>query len=448
MVAAHSQSGNPKLRQATSLRRVIRSSLAHDVVGIPDPFRRARIPKDLDAVTTVAAEESAFAVGLTDEGVERIWSAVCSLYRSGIHPAIALCIRRRGAVVLDRAIGHARGNGPGEAKVADKELATPDTPFGIFSASKGTTATLIHLLDERGLVHIGDPIAEYLPRFAENGKAGITLNHLLSHRAGIAGLPKEAFDLDRVDDWEYQRELMYAARPTTRAGKRQAYHAISGGSILGEIVREVTGKSIRDVLADEILRPLDFRWMNYGVAPEDVPLVATNYPTGPVLLPPASTFMTRALGGIHPDAATRMSNDPRFLTSVLPAASCVATANELSRFYELLLREGELDGVRVMEGRTIRRACIEQSHLEVDLSLGLPIGFSRGYMLGGKVLSLFGPDTEQAFGHLGWINILGWADPARDISVGLITTGKAALYPEVGRWWQIMNRIGRECPKV
>jgi CubicO group peptidase (beta-lactamase class C family) len=143
-----------------------------------------------------------------------------------------------------------------------------------------------------------------------------------------------------------------------------------------------------------------------------------------------------------------MSNDPRFLTSVLPAASGVSTANELGRFYELLLREGELDGVRVMETRTIRRARVEQSHLEVDLSLGLPIGFSRGYMLGGKVLSLFGPDTEQAFGHLGWINILGWADPARNLSVGLITTGKAALYPEVGRWWQIMNRIAKECGKV
>jgi CubicO group peptidase (beta-lactamase class C family) len=427
---------------------VIRSSLAHDVAGIPDPLRRARIPKDLESVTTLAPEESAAAVGLTDAGVDRIWNAVRSLYRSGIHPAIALCIRRRGAVILDRAIGHARGNGPGEAKVLDKELATPDTPFGIFSATKGTTATLIHLLDERGVLHIGDPIAEYLPRFAENGKAGITINHLLSHRAGIATLPKEAFDLDRIGDWESQRELMYAAKPTFRAGKRQAYHAVSGGSVLGEVVREVTGKSIRDVLAEEILDPLGFQWMNYGVAPADVPRVAVNYPTGPVLLPPVSNLLTRALGGIHPDAATRMSNDPRFLTSVLPAASGVSTANELSRFYELLLRGGELDGVRVMDARTVRRARVEQSHLEVDLSLGLPIGFSRGYMLGGKVFSLFGPDTEQAFGHLGWINILGWADPARDISVGLITTGKAALYPEVGRWWQIMNRIGKECSKV
>jgi CubicO group peptidase (beta-lactamase class C family) len=427
---------------------VIRSSLVHDVAGIPDPLRRARIPRDLDSVTTVGQEQDPGEGGMTPEAIGRVWDAVRSLYRSGIHPAIALCVRRHGAVVIDRAIGHARGNGPGEAKNPDKELATPETPFGIFSATKGTTATLIHLLDERGLLHTGDPIAEYLPRFAENGKAGITINHLLSHRAGIAGLPKEAFDLERINDWEFQRELMYAAKPTSRAGKRQAYHAVSGGSVLGEVVREVTGKSIRDVLAAEILDPLRFRWMNYGVEPEDIPRVAVNYPTGPILPPPLSTFLTRALGGIHPDDATRMSNDPRFLTSVLPAASGIATANELGRFYEMLLRGGELDGVRVMEARTIRRARLERSHLEFDQSLGLPMSFSRGYMLGDRLISLFGRDTEQAFGHLGWINILGWADPARDISVGLITTGKAALYPEVGRWWAIMNRIGRECAKV
>ena len=68
---------------------------------------------------------------------------------------------------------------------------------------------------------------------------------------------------------------------------------------------------------------------------------------------------------------------------MLPAANGVSTANELSRFYELLRNGGELDGVRVMDPRTIRRATAEQSHLEVDYTLGLPIGFSMGFMLGG-----------------------------------------------------------------
>ncbi|RZI87274.1 MAG: hydrolase, partial [Microbacterium sp.] len=171
--------------------------------------------------------------------------------------------------------------------------------------------------------------------------------------------------------------------------------------------------------------------------------VGLNYPTGPTPVPPLSTFLTRALG-VHPDEATRMSNDPRFLSAVLPAANGVATANELGRFYEMLRCGGELDGVRVLDERTIRRARVAQSHLEVDGSLGLPIAFSYGYMLGGKVLSLYGPNTTKAFGHLGWINIMGWADPERALSVGLITTGKSVVYPEVARFWEIGHRIGLE----
>lgn len=412
-----------------------------------DPLRRIRVPRDLDAVTTVGAEDDPADVGLTRDAVERIWADARSLYRSGIHPALTLCVRHQGAVVLDRVIGHARGNGPADRRDTAKVPVTPDTPLCIFSASKGITATLIHLLDERGVLHVGDRVAEYLPDFARNGKAAITIGQVLSHRAGIPNLPDGALDLNLLEDWEHQRHLMYDATPIHRPGKRQAYHAVSGGNILGEVVREVTGKGIREVLAEEILDPLGFRWTNFGVAADDVDKVALNYPTGPLLLPPVSTMLTRALG-TPPDEATRVSNDPRFLRAVLPAANTVSTAHELSRFYELLRRGGELDGVRILQPRTIRRATVEQSHLEVDFSLGLPIGFSMGYMLGGRRISLFGPDTEGAFGHLGWVNILSWTDPSRALSAAMITTGKAAVYPEVGRFLQIPNRIRREVPKV
>lgn len=424
-----------------------RSVLLHDVARVPDPLRRARIPRPLSSVTTIGDEADPASVDMTVEGIETIWDGVRGLYRSGIHPAISLCVRLRGVVVLNRAIGHARGNGPLDGPDAEKELATPETPFCIFSAAKAVTATLIHRLDEEGLLHIADPVAEYLPEFARHGKEGITIAHVLSHRAGIPAMPKGALDMDRIDDWEYHRELMYDSKAVMRPGRRQAYHAVSGGAVLGEVVREVTGQSIREVLADRILDPLGFRWTNYGVAPEDVAKVGLAYPTGPPPVPPVSTFLTRALGGVAPDEATRISNDPRYLTGILPAANVVSTADELSRFFEMLRCGGELDGVRVLEERTIRRALLPQSRLEVDLSLALPIPFSYGFMLGTPKVGLFG-DAPGAFGHLGYINILGWADPARELSVGLITSGKAAIYPEVTRWLDVPRRIGKAAPSA
>jgi CubicO group peptidase (beta-lactamase class C family) len=386
-------------------------------------------------------------VGLREATIERIWSSVREFYRTGVHPAIQLCLRRNGKVVLDRAIGHARGNGPDDPRDAPKVPVTPDTPFCVFSTSKGITAMVIHLLQDRGALDISDRVTDYIPEYGTHGKADTTIAHVLAHRAGIPGLPRAALDLDRVGDREFLTRTICDAKPFVKPGTLLAYHAVSGGFILGEIVQRVTGKSIREVLAQEILDPLGFRWGNYGVQVEDVECVGLNYLTGPRLLPPLSTLVTRVLS--QPiDKVIELSNDPRFLTAVIPSANLVTSANELSRFFEIFRAGGELDGVRVMSTDTIHRALTEQSRLEIDLSLGFPTRFSYGLMLGAKILSLYGRDTDLAFGHLGLINIMGWADPERGISGGLITSGKALVYPELPRFYGVMQRIASEVPKV
>jgi CubicO group peptidase (beta-lactamase class C family) len=404
------------------------------IPGLPDPLRRIDVPKDLAAVTTVAGEEPR---GLDQGGAERIWGAVERLYRSGVHPAITLCVRHRGAVVLDRAIGHARPD----------RLATPQTPFVIYSAAKAITATLIHLLDERGHLHIDDRVCEYIPEFARHGKHDITIEHVLSHRAGVPTLPKEVLDLDNIDRRDLLVEILCDAEPRHRAGGRLAYHAVSGGFILGEVAARVTGKDVRELLRDEILAPLGFRWGNYGVAPEDVDAVGLSRPTGAPALPPVSTLLERALG-LPPDEVTRQSNDPRFLTGIVPAGNVVTTANEFSRFFELLRAGGTLDGVQVLEPRTIRRAIAERAYRQVDLTLGAPLRHSAGFMLGAQAISLFGPNTEHAFGHLGFTNVLGWADPERELAVGLITSGKPVLHHGLPDLWALTRRIGLEAPRI
>jgi CubicO group peptidase (beta-lactamase class C family) len=405
------------------------------------------MPRDLDDVTTAGPEEPAEAAGLDERNVEAMWKAAVDLYRSGVHPALQLCVRRHGKVVIDRAIGHKTGNGPHDPPDAEKVQATPETPFCVYSASKGITAMVIHLLDEQGALSIEDRVADHIPEYACHGKESTTIAHVLAHRAGVAAMPRDAIDLDRLVDREFLVGLMCEAKASSEPGKMLAYHAVSGGFILGEIVQRVTGKPIRDVLAEEILDPLGFRWGNYGVEPDDVSEVGAAYVTGPRLLPPLSTLVTRALS-VPLDKVIEISNDARFLTGVIPSANVVTNANELGRFFEIFRAGGELDGVRVMRPETIRRALTEQSHLEIDLTLGFPTRFSYGLMLGSKVLSLFGRDTQHAFGHLGLINIMGWSDPERAISVGLITSGKAVLYPELPRFYGVMQRVTSECPKV
>lgn len=416
---------------------------------LPSLVSRSRVPEDLAAVTAInrEAEVEPRAVEVAEDGVEQIWRAVERLYASGMHPALQLCVRRHGEVLIDRAIGYAAGNGPQDRRRTEKVPATPATPFNIFSASKAVTAMVIHLLDQRRQVHLNDPVCEYIPEFGVHGKEQITIQHVLTHRAGIPNLPREVM---RLETLEHEGEILARlcdAEPIWRPGRRLAYHAITGGFILGEIVRRVTGKSIRAFLREQIQAPLGFRWLNYGVAARDVGKVARSYFTGPPLLPPLSTLMERVLG-LPMQEVIVASNDPRFLTAVIPAGNLIATANEMSRFYQLLLAGGTLDGVTVFEPRTIRRAVQEQSYLEFDLTLVLPLRYAMGFMLGGKTLSLYGPDTDAAFGHLGFTNILCWADPERQLAGALMSSGKPLIYPEIYYLYDLMWTIDAVCAKT
>ena len=418
------------------------------VRGIANPIRRVRVPRDLTAITSRTDRETDPAdVGMTDAGVEAMWTAAERLFRRGMSPALTLCVRRQGAVVLDRSLGWARGAGPLEPRGTERVLATPDTPFCIFSSSKAVTAVVMHLLAERDVVHLNDRVIDYLPEFAGGGRDAITIGQVLSHRAGIPQLPRDAMDLERLEDPEKILEAIPRLRRTHRPGAAVAYHTVSGGFVLGEVVRRATGNDIRTVLAETILDPLGFRWMNYGVAPEDVPLVGLAYPTGPRLFPPTSVLMTRALG-MPIDELTELSNDPRLLMGIVPAGNVVATANEMSRFMDLLRAGGTLDGVQVMKPRTIRRAIVETSYHELDRTLGFPLRYSHGFMLGARTLSLYGPDTDEAFGHLGFTNVSMWADPRRELAVGLITSGKPVVGPHLDALWRLFREIGRAAPKV
>jgi CubicO group peptidase (beta-lactamase class C family) len=374
-----------------------------------------------------------------------MWSAVVSLYKTGLHPAIALCVRRRGAVVIDRAIGHLRGNAPADPPDVPRIPIRHDSLFNLYSGSKAITAMLIHLLDERGQIRLDDTVAEYIPEFAQHGKEWVTIRHILTHRAGIPSVPGQKVDLELLSDPARILDVICRMKPISAPGRRLSYHAFTGGYVLGEIVRRVTGKDLRAYYQDEVRAPLGFRTFDFGVPLKDVDLVAENAFTGAPALPPYSWLVERSLGvGIH--EAVRLSNASRFLTAVIPSGNIIGTAEEGSRFFELLLRGGELDGKRVFQLRTVRRAVAEQSYLEIDSFLGMPIRYGMGFMLGSRWLSLYGHQTPRAFGHIGFTNVAAWADPDRDLSVCLMTSGKPFITPGQVAWLNVGRTIARLSP--
>jgi len=128
-------------------------------------------------------------------------------------------------VVLDRTLGCA-----------------PDALFLIYSASKPVVALLVHVLAERGQVNLDDPVATHWPQFAQHGKGSITIRHILQHRAGIPVTGGLLATLAHMHDWNKSVRDAERTKPRWPAGPVPAYHFISYGFILGELVQRVTGR--------------------------------------------------------------------------------------------------------------------------------------------------------------------------------------------------------------
>jgi CubicO group peptidase (beta-lactamase class C family) len=410
--------------------------------------RHCRVYPAREVTTTnAAAEVDPRRAALDRDDVDAIWHAVERLYATGLQPAMALTVRRRGQVIIDRAIGHVRGNAPDDPPDADKPLATPKTLFNLFSASKTVTAMLAHLLEDRRLVHLDDPVADYFPEFGRRGKRYVTIRQILTHRAGIPTLRDVAMRPELIADHDRLMELICDTEPLSVHGRQVAYHALTGGMVIGELVRRVTGQDIQQFLDDNVRKPLGFESFRFGASQADRARMAHNAFTGLLPAPPMSTIMRRALG-VSVLEAVEIANDPLVLSVVVPSGNLICTADEACRFFEMLLCAGELDGVRVFERRTVRRAVAEQSWLELDTFLAFPVRYGTGFMLGGKVLSLYGFDATQAFGHIGFTNVVLWADPERDVSACFMTAGKPLTTPGQIYWWNVMRTIASRCRKI
>lgn len=412
------------------------------------PYTRTHVPADLSSVTHIGEGETAAAeAGLDPRAAHRIWQRAEALYRTGMDPGIALCVRFRGHTILDRAIGHARGNGPGDRPGAEKIPMTTDTPVCLFSASKAITAMLVHWLAQEGKLNLLNPVAHYLPEFANHGKENVTLQHLLSHRGGVPRL-EGAVDTSLLFENDKVVAMLCNARPVSPGGRRQAYHAITGGVILGEIAERVSGKSLNTLLDEVIRQPLGMKYFRYGLPREQAGLAAYNYATGLKPLFPFDRYIEHVLGAPM-DAAVELSNDPRWFAATVPAGNLYATAGEACRFFELLRQQGSLDGARVFDPMTVHRAVMEAGKgPELDGTLMLPMRFSMGMMLGSNPIGLFGPSSEQAYGHLGFASVLCWTDPERELSAAVLTTGKTLVGPGMPRWFQLIWEIARQCPQT
>jgi CubicO group peptidase (beta-lactamase class C family) len=221
---------------------------------------------------------------------------------------------------------------------------------------------------------------------------------------------------------------------------------VSGGFILGEVLRRATGKDIGTLLRQDIAEPLGLGTFAYGLPRARHGELARHSFTGLPPMPPLSWAVARAIGaGVR--EIVDISNDPRFYECIIPAGNIVSTADDTCRFFELLLRGGSLDGVRLFDPRTIDRATRHEGMLEIDSFLGVPVRYGMGFVLGNAGPSLYGWNAPRAFGHVGFTTVVAWSDPDRQLSACLMTSGKPFATPGQVRFAQVIYAIARNIPQ-
>ncbi|MGE0383971.1 MAG: serine hydrolase domain-containing protein [Gammaproteobacteria bacterium] len=332
----------------------------------------------------------------------------------------ALCISIDGRPVVDL--------WGGWADAAHTRPWTPETIVCVASTTKGLASVCAHRLIERGALDPDAPVARYWPQFAQAGKEGVLVRHLLSHRAGVPAIRAD-LPADTLYDWDAFCAALAREAPWWVPGTRHGYHATTFGFLIGELVRRIDGRSIGRLAAEEICGPLgaDF---HIGV-PEYADARAAEVLPEPAPGPEERSVFTIAnadpygLPGrvfLNPPRAPQAMNTRRWRAAEIPASNGHASARGVARLYSALALGGAVDGIRILGTDAIEAAILEQSFGE-DAVLGVPTRYGMGFMLrlpqpGVGILPLV--PNPRVFGHTGRGGSIGFADREARVAFGYV----------------------------
>jgi CubicO group peptidase (beta-lactamase class C family) len=321
---------------------------------------------------------------------------------------IVTLVAHRGQVVSFSAVG----NQDSEAQIPMKV----DSIFQVASMTKPITATGIMILMEDGLLALTDPVQKYLPAFSKiklmtkseegdlqeirNPKRPITIRDLMTHMSGMGGgypdLIKDLFDerdrtLAEAVDLFPQRPLEF--EPGTQWG-----YSNMGIATLGRIIEVVSGKSYEEFLAERIFNPLEMTDSHFFLPEEKQNRVAVMYRYD------GSTLARADLDLFHSGAKYPS-----------PEAGLYSTAQDLFRFYQMMLNGGSLGGKRVLSKASVNlMTTLQTGDLKAGFSPGM--GFGLGWSVVRSVDGMFRLNSIGTFGHGGLYRTYGFVDPQKELT--------------------------------
>lgn len=365
--------------------------------------------------------------GHTDPRLTGLRDALAAMVDSGEELGAAISVDLDGETLADIWGGH--------ADVARTRPWERDTIVNVWSTTKEVTALAVLLLVDRGLVDLDAPVATYWPEFAANGKEGVLVRHVMSHTSGVSGWD-QPFVLTDMYDRETATARLAAQAPWWEPGTASGYHAQNQGHLLGEIIRRASGRTLTQLVAEEIAGPLGVD-LQIGATERDDDRVAEIVPPPPLPMDlsqvPADSPMVRTYTG--PVASAAAANTIPWRRAELGALNAHTNARALARTFSVISRGGAVDDVRLLSPGTIEQIFREQSR-GVDLVLGVPLRFGIGFALPEPQTVPYIPDGRVCFWG-GWGGSMTVMFPERSLTVsyvmnkmapGIIGSDRAARY--------------------
>jgi uncharacterized protein YbbC (DUF1343 family)/CubicO group peptidase (beta-lactamase class C family) len=397
------------LRETATPRLII--SIAAVTLLVPPTLLAQRTNR-----LTPAPPES---VGMSNERLSKIDEAVLESIARKDTPGAVVLVARKGRIVYRKAFGD-------RAIEPTREPMTVDTIFDLASLTKiVATATSMMILVERGKVSLADPVALYIPEFAKFGKERVTIEQLMTHRAGLPPDNEIGDYVGKIDPIEKICELRLSYEP----GTRFVYSDV-GFIVAAEIIRRVSGKPLDEFAYSNIFRPLameDSRFGQYFNYIKDG-LHALEIQTGArvaELAPqhPKVDSWKRLLERIAPTENREGRwmrgevHDPRAyeMGGVAGHAGLFSTADDLAIFCQMILNKGEYNGARILAPYTVERMVSAQT---LPTSQMRGIGWDINTSYSSNRGDLFPVGT---FGHTGFTGTSIWLDPASETFVVLLT---------------------------
>lgn len=302
-----------------------------------------------------------------------------------------------------------------------------------FSTTKPIAALTAALLVDRGQLDYGQPVASYWPEFGAAGKERITVGEALSHQGGLPGF------IDPIDPelWLKPKELaahLASLPPMWKVGEGSGYHPLTWGYIIGELVEHIDGRSLGQVLRQDICEPLEIDfWIGlpdseHGrVAQMMKPREATQFGERNDALKAA--FL------VPWSAAARGGADWKRVE--IPSANGHGTAESIARLYAAYAQKGRIGGMQVFSEATWRELTRERVSGK-DRILPGHASLAAGIMR--NVDRLYGPNPETLW-HSGWGGSGGFGDPAIGLSGGYIMNRQGTHLIEDARRSRLIDAL-------